>query len=65
MKRRTYLQAMLAVGAGAAAVRAADSAHPILLHVDLSVDPAKEKEMLHNFETIFRPAAANIRDTSM
>ncbi len=57
MKRRTYLQAMLAAGAGAAAVRAADSPHPILLHVDLSVDPAKEKEMLHNFETIFRPAA--------
>src|SRR5438132_5443092 len=57
MKRRTYLQAMLAAGAGAAAVRAADSPDPILLHVDLSVDPAKEKEMLHNFETIFRPAA--------
>jgi hypothetical protein len=58
MKRRTYLQAMLAAGAGAAAVRAADSAHPIVLYVDMSVDPAKEKEMLHNFETIFRPAAA-------
>jgi heme-degrading monooxygenase HmoA len=26
--------------------------------VDLSVDPAKEKEMLKNFETIFRPAAS-------
>jgi heme-degrading monooxygenase HmoA len=25
--------------------------------VDLSVDPAKEKEMLHNFHTIFHPAA--------
>jgi hypothetical protein len=24
----------------------------------MAVDPAKEKEMLHNFETIFRPAAA-------
>jgi hypothetical protein len=24
------------------------------LDVDLAVDPAKEKEMLHNFETIFR-----------
>ena len=57
MKRRTYLQAMLAASAGSVAVRAADSARPILLHVDLSVDPAKEKEMLHNFETIFRPAA--------
>ena len=32
--------------------------HPIRLHVDLAVDPAEEKEMLHNFETIFRPEAA-------
>jgi heme-degrading monooxygenase HmoA len=26
--------------------------------VDLSVDPGKEQEMLHNFQTIFRPAAS-------
>jgi len=26
--------------------------------VDLSVDPAKEQEMLHNFHNFFRPAAA-------
>jgi heme-degrading monooxygenase HmoA len=57
MKRRTYLKTMLA-GASLAAAHAAPSAHPIQLHVDLSVDPAKEKELLHNFETIFRPAAA-------
>ena len=57
MKRRTYLKTMLA-GANVAAAHAAPSAHPIQLHVDLSVDPAKEKELLHNFETIFRPAAA-------
>lgn len=56
MKRRTYLKGMLA-SAGTAAASAAETAHPIQLHVDLSVDPAKEKEMLHNFETIFRPAA--------
>lgn len=31
---------------------------PVVLDVDLSVDPAKELEMLHNFETIFKPAAA-------
>jgi antibiotic biosynthesis monooxygenase (ABM) superfamily enzyme len=31
--------------------------NPIVLHVDLSVDPAKEREMLHNFHTIFKPAA--------
>lgn len=57
MKRRTYLQTMLAAGVGSAVVEAADTAHPIMLHVDLAVDPAKEKEMLHNFKTIFRPAA--------
>ena len=58
MKRRTYLKTMLA-GATITAAHAAPSAHPIQLHVDLSVDPAKEKELLHNFETIFRPAAVN------
>src|SRR5438045_4144711 len=57
MKRRTYLKTMLAAGVGSAAAQAADAARPIQLHVDMSVDPAKEKEMLHNFETIFRPAA--------
>ena len=57
MKRRTCLQAMLAAGIETLATRPTDAAHPILLHVDLTVDPAKEKEMLHNFETIFRPAA--------
>ena len=59
MKRRTYLKTMLAAGASAAGVLAAGPGHPIQLHVDLAVDPAKEKEMLHNFETIFRPEAAN------
>lgn len=57
MKRRTYLKTMLA-GAGSTAVRAASTDHTIQLHVDLSVDPAKEQEMLHNFRTVFRPAAA-------
>ena len=58
MKRRGYLSAMLAAGAVASPAWAAAAAHPIQLHVDLTVDPAKEKEMLKNFETIFRPAAA-------
>lgn len=56
MKRRTYLQALLGAAAGSFA-KAADRPHPIQLEVDLAVDPAKEKEMLHNFETIFHPAA--------
>src|SRR5436190_23675439 len=58
MKRRTCLKTILAAGASSSGVLAAGPGHPIQLHVDLSVDPAKEKEMLHNFETIFRPAAA-------
>src|ERR1039458_7477357 len=58
MKRRTYLKTLLAAAAAQAASQAAGAAHPISLHVDLTVDPAKEKEMLKNFETIFRPAAS-------
>ena len=61
MKRRTSLKTILA-GAGSLAgrkiVRAATPEHPIQLHVDLAVNPAKEQEMLHNFKTIFRPAAS-------
>ena len=58
MKRRAYLQTLLAAGAGMAMSQAATTGHPVQLHVDLAVDPAKEKEMMHNFETIFRPAAS-------
>ena len=57
MKRRACLKTIL-VGACAATVRAEPGGRPIQLHVDLSVDPTKEQEMLHNFHTIFRPAAA-------
>ena len=63
MNRRSYLKAMLAATAGLSSVSGAQEpkkqAHnPIVLHVDLAVDPAKEHEMLHNFHTIFKPAAA-------
>ncbi len=57
MKRRTCLLTMFAAGAGAAGALAAAPGYPIQLHVDLAVDPAREKEMLHNFQTIFRPEA--------
>ncbi len=57
MKRRTCLKTMLA-GACATAAGAEPKPSPIQLHVDLSVDPAREREMLHNFHTIFRPAAS-------
>jgi hypothetical protein len=29
---------------------------PVQLHCDLSVDPRKEAEMVHYFETVYRPA---------
>ncbi len=56
MKRRECLKAALALAA--TAVRADDApGHSIQLHVDLAVDPAKEREMLRSFKTIFVPAA--------
>jgi heme-degrading monooxygenase HmoA len=62
MKRRTCLKAMMAAAGGAvmpAVVNAQTSeGHPIQLHADLAVDPAKEQEMLRFFEEKFRPAAA-------
>ena len=58
MKRRTLLKTIVAAGATAADALAAAPGRAIQLHVDLAVDPAREKEMLHNFETIFRPEAA-------
>ena len=58
MNRRTYIKAAFA-SASIVAVTAAEPQKPIELHVDLSVDPAKEQEMLRNFRTIFRPAARN------
>ena len=57
MRRRACLKAILA-GASAVAVHAADTAHPIELHLDLAVDPAREAEMLHFFEASFRPFAS-------
>lgn len=61
MKRRTCLKAILTGASsltGVGALRSATTEHPIQLHLDLAVDPAKEQEMLHNFDTIFRPAAS-------
>jgi antibiotic biosynthesis monooxygenase (ABM) superfamily enzyme len=60
MKRRTCLTT-LAAAAFAPVVPAADPAKPIQIHVDMSVDPAKEKEMLQRFERDFKPAAAKFQ----
>ena len=56
MQRRTCLKTMAAALVPAA--RGADPAHPIQVHVDLAVDPAREQEMLRRFEKDFKPAAA-------
>jgi heme-degrading monooxygenase HmoA len=58
MKRRTYLKTMLAGGAATATAPAQTAPRPIQLHLDMSVDPKREKEMLRNYETIFRPAVS-------
>jgi heme-degrading monooxygenase HmoA len=65
MKRRSCLKVLLA-GTGMVAARAASAVpaaagegeHPIELHLDLAVDPAREAEMLRVFENEFRPAAS-------
>lgn len=57
MKRRAWLQSLIA-GVCATNARAVVKDRPIQLHVDLSVDPAREQEMLHNFHTMFQPAAS-------
>jgi antibiotic biosynthesis monooxygenase (ABM) superfamily enzyme len=53
MNRRNALKALAAVGAAPAV--AAEPSRPIQLHVDLDVDPAREKEMVANFKKVFRP----------
>src|ERR1017187_10804761 len=60
MTRRTLMTtlATLTSGTVASAAPAAESPHPIQVHVDMSVDPAKEKQMLRHFEQDFKPAAA-------
>jgi heme-degrading monooxygenase HmoA len=57
MKRRSYLTAILAAVAGLKGAAAQTAKNPIVLDVDLSVDPAREQEMLRNFRTVFKPAA--------
>jgi antibiotic biosynthesis monooxygenase (ABM) superfamily enzyme len=57
MNRRTYIQTAFAAAYVAAAVRAAEPPRKIELHLDLAVAPGREKEMLANFEKIFRPTA--------
>ena len=56
MNRRTCLKTVALAGVGALPVAAQKSKPPIQLHVDLDVDPSKEKDLLAAYRTHFRPA---------
>jgi heme-degrading monooxygenase HmoA len=57
MNRRNCLTS-LTTGAGTFALSQTRAPRLIQLHVDLSVAPAKQDEMLHIFHSEFRPAAS-------
>jgi antibiotic biosynthesis monooxygenase (ABM) superfamily enzyme len=58
VQRRSCLKTMVAAGIGVSAARAQQKTqNPVVLYVDMQVDPAKEKEMVKNYHTIFKPAA--------
>jgi hypothetical protein len=49
---------MVAAGVSLSVASAQQKAlNPVVLYVDMQVDPAKEKEMVNNYHTIFKPAA--------
>ena len=61
MHRRTYLKTALAVMAASPLASGADAPKGrIQLHVDLTVVPAKEKQMLEHFHKVFKPAASKV-----
>ena len=59
MTRRKWVASIgtLTSGTVTSVALAAESAHPIQVHVDMSVDSARESEMLRHFERDFKPAA--------
>jgi heme-degrading monooxygenase HmoA len=56
MNRRTCFQALAAAPALLGGIAHAEGSKAIQLHVDLEVDPAKEKELAANYTSTFRPA---------
>ncbi len=54
MLRRQSLR-LLAAAAIAGTARS-EAANPIQLHIDLEVDPTKERELITNFRNVFQPA---------
>lgn len=58
MNRRNAVLTAFASAAGLTAQSKPSADQTIQLHVDLAVDPAKEKELKKNFKEIFKPAMA-------
>jgi len=58
MKRRTCLKTILTGAVVSTAATAQTPARPIVLHLDMSVDPKREKEMLRNYDQQFRPTVS-------
>jgi hypothetical protein len=52
---------MLAAGGASVLSAQPKTKSPIVLYVDMLVDPAKEKEMVDNYHKIFRPAAVKFQ----
>src|SRR5580704_19001675 len=49
---------MVAASISVSAARAQQKTpNPVVLYVDMQVNPVKEKEMVNNYHTIFKPAA--------
>lgn len=59
MNRRSCLQTIAALGAAGMALAPSQAAEgkPIVLYVDLSVDPAREREFLDAYHNHFKPVA--------
>jgi heme-degrading monooxygenase HmoA len=58
MERRTYLKAAVSAALASPLIFGADTPKGrIQLHVDLTVAPAKEQDMLQHFHKVFKPAA--------
>ncbi len=55
--RRTCLATLLSSGAALSAPPQSKASKPIVLFVDMPVDPAREDEMVRSFHTVFKPTA--------
>ncbi len=57
MNRRICLITLLSGGVALDAAPERPASNPVVLFVDMPVDPSRETEMVRNFHTIFKPAA--------